>query len=135
MRSRAFSLWLVTVLLLGSLAITTTNTRPYHIDYVAAFTPQFAGGFPYSGALHLVFRNGIISGTYRDTSIKPGAPFSGGTIASIAGGTDGSHLHFSIGTTVRVVGTISSDASSITGTMTWRNRIYAFLAKRGTTRT
>ena len=131
MRSRLFGIFAAAALVLSTVAITTTNTRPYHIDYVAAFSPQFAGGYPYSGDLHLVFRNGIVSGTYRDTSIKPGAPFSGGTIAPIAGGTDGAHLHFSIGQAVSIVGSITSDASTISGTMTWHNQIYAFLAKRG----
>ena len=126
--------WLAAVLSLGfaaqASAITTTNTRPFAINYIAAFTPQFMGGYPYSGNLHVVFRNGIISGSYRDTSVKPGAPFSIGNEATIAGGTDGTHVHFSIGGVVSVVGQMSSDASTISGTMTWRKHLYAFLAKR-----
>ncbi|MGR4064148.1 MAG: hypothetical protein ACLQPV_01710 [Vulcanimicrobiaceae bacterium] len=135
MRQHAFSVLFSVVALVGSatpaLAISTQSTQPVTVSYVAAFEPQFRSAFPYSGTMQLTFREGIVSGTYRDMSIRPGGPLHNGMNVAVTGGTSGGNINFSIGSDFRVRGTIAKDGT-IEGTATYAGRLYNFLAKVGT---
>jgi hypothetical protein len=115
---------------LPTLAVTTESSKPFTRPYVAAFEPQFRGAFPFVGTMELTFNNGILSGSYRDESIKPGAPFSNGRIAHVAGGVSGNNIHFTIGGSFSVKGTIAANGA-ISGTAQYRGHLYNFYAEVG----
>lgn len=96
---------------------------------VAGYEPQFGprGGVPFTGELQLNFNDGIISGWYRDTSIRPGAPLSNRFREPVSGGTSGSNIHFGIGTGTR--------AFSVTGTIDEFGSISGSARSRGSSRT
>ncbi len=101
----------------------------WEATYVAAYQPTFGPSkVPNSGILKLKFNNGIISGTYVSTSIRPD-PLYGRTIP-VSGNVSGGQitLNFSTfgGFTVR--GTMAGDGE-ISGTATIKGSFYSFLAK------
>lgn len=103
--------------------------RVWQATYVAAYEPTFGPSkVPYSGILKLKFNNGIVSGTYEATSVRPD-PLYGRTIA-VSGNVSEGHvtLNFSTfgGFTVR--GTLAGDGE-ISGTATIKGQFYSFLAK------
>jgi hypothetical protein len=110
-------------------AITAQSVVP-NVHYVCAFAPVFSNSYPYSGALVLTYNHGILSGTYRDLSIKPGSPFRYGTIQQVSGGVSGDSIHFQIGAGFSFNGKLQGDI--IDGSATARGRIYQFYAKQGT---
>lgn len=113
-----------------AVAISTQSSTPVTVNYVAAFEPMFRGAFPYTGTMELTFRNGIVSGRYRDMSIRPGAPFANQITVPISGGVSGQNIHFSVGQGFRFNGTIAQDGS-IDGTATYSGRMYNFIARVG----
>jgi hypothetical protein len=97
-----------------------------NVHYDCAFAPLFFASFPYSGLLVLNFNRGIITGTYTDTSIKPGSPFGNRLPHTVSGGADGSNIHLNIGA-VWFNGIIQGD--TISGSAMIRGRVYEFEAK------
>ncbi len=107
----------------------TLHGHVWQATYVAAYEPTFGPSkVPYSGILKLKFNNGIVSGTYEATSVRPD-PLYGKTIA-VSGNVSEGHitLNFSTfgGFTVR--GTVAGDGE-ISGTATIKGQFYSFLAK------
>ena len=135
MRKHAFSFLFAIVAVVASaspaFAIATHSAQPVTVNYVAAFEPQFRNAFPFSGTMEMTFREGIVSGTYRDMSIRPGGPLHNGMNLPITGGTSGGNINFRIGSDFRVQGTIAQDGT-IQGTAQYAGRLYNFLAKVGT---
>lgn len=109
-------------------AVQATNVRNVH--YVAAYQPLVGGSIPFSGSLVLNFNRGIVSGTYTDESIQPGAPFANRRNAPVSGGVDGDNIHLNIGGSFSFNGKLEGD--TISGSAFYRGRIYQFLAKQGT---
>jgi hypothetical protein len=104
---------------LSALAIVTTPGHPLH--YVAAMRPQSSQGVPFSGALVLSFsRDGIVSGTYRASSIRPD-PMNG-KIIPVTGGVTGKNIHLSFG---------MGGNFSVSGTIDAHGRIVASGFRRG----
>lgn len=109
----------------------STNAEVRNVPYVVAYQPSIGGngGTPYSGKLILNYNHGIVSGRYTDESIKPGAPFAQRPNTSVSGGVDGNRIHFTIGGSFTFNGTIEGE--TISGSATYRGRIYNFMAKQG----
>jgi hypothetical protein len=124
----------------GTLALVLAHPRPAYgisaqgvvpdVHYVCAFAPVFSNAYPYAGALIISYNHGIISGTYRDESIKPGSPFRYGTTQQVSGGVSGDSIHFQIGGFFSFNGKLQGEV--IDGSATSRGRIYQFYAKQGT---
>ncbi len=109
-------------------AVQTTGVAR-NVQYVAAFEPLFNASIPFSGRIVLNFNNGIVSGSYTDMSIQPNAPFTNRVNVPISGGVDGDNIHFTIGGTFTFNGKIEGD--TISGSATYRGKVYQFLARQG----
>lgn len=100
-------------------------------QYVAAFAPVFGVGYPHTGVMQIAVNDGAISGTYSGTSVGPDflndriVPVSG-TISSNEG-----YVQLFIGGALSLRGTMDNDGT-ISGTATYRGRLYEFLAQPGT---
>jgi hypothetical protein len=135
LNSHAATLALALVAVSGSAlpALAVTNDGGYGATpYVAAFAPIFGtSGVPHSGTMQLVVHDGTISGTYTGTSVGPDSldnrivPVSG-TISQ----SDG-YVQLFIGGALSLRGTMANDGA-ISGTATYRGRLYEFVAKPGT---
>jgi hypothetical protein len=100
-----------------------------NVPYVAAFAPLHSQSYPYSGNMRLNFNQGIISGSYTDTSIRPGGPLAQRMKAPVVGGVDAQgNIHFTIGP-LSFHGTLRGPW--ITGTANARGRFWNFQAKQG----
>lgn len=116
------------VALTMTLALTSQSTAR-NIPYVAAFAPINSTAQPYSGDMTLNFNHGTISGSYTDTSIKPGGPLHNRRNVAVSGGVDGKgYITLLIGP-MSVRGTLSGQ--SISGTATFGGRHYTFKARQG----
>ena len=133
MRRLAIALCALIALGIGvpAFAFTALTHTPVTYPYVAAFSPTFRNAFPYSGTMELTFNNGIIRGTYRDMSIKPGGPFSRGGIIPVTGGTTGKNIHLTIGPGFSISNGQIDGNGTINGTGSWQGRFYNFLAEVG----
>ncbi len=123
---------LLRCLAVASLALTfamATPTVAHNVSYVVAFTPANSNAQPYSGSMKLNFNHGTISGTYSDTSLKPGGPLYRRRNVPITGGVDASgHATLLIGP-LSFRGTLNGQWFS--GTATASGRIYTFKAHQG----
>jgi hypothetical protein len=100
------------------------------VEYVAAFAPLHSQAYPYSGLLRLNINNGIISGTYVSTSIRPD-PMQG-RIIEVTGNISGDNVMFNIGNAIAFTGTIQGKKGhTFVGSAIWRGHIYVFEAKQG----
>ncbi len=100
-----------------------------NVPYVAAFAPLNSNAHPYSGTMRLNFNQGVISGTYTDTSVKPGGPLANRINAPVTGGLSANnYLHFAIGA-LSFRGTLNGEW--IKGTATYHGRSYTFEARQG----
>lgn len=110
----------------------TNNGMPTATPYVAAFAPIFGpSGVPHSGTMRLIVRDGAISGTYTGTSFAP--DLLDNRIVSVSGSVnenDGYVLLY-IGGVLSLRGTMTNDGR-ISGTATYRGRLYEFVASPGT---
>jgi hypothetical protein len=110
----------------AALAVTATGTAK-NVPYVVAYRLKNTQDFPYEGTMVLNFNDGIISGTYTDSSVRPGGPLANRHNAQISGGTSGGNIHFTIGGGgFSFRGTITGD--TITGTAQARGRMFEFEA-------
>lgn len=110
-----------------SAAIAQRHTVEYVVGYQAKYRPT---GTPFSGRMTLTFNNGVISGRYTDTSIRPGGPLANVRNAMVSGGVTNGNVSFTIGTRFSVHGTIHHGA--ITGTALLRHAVFDFHARPGT---
>jgi hypothetical protein len=110
----------------------TNNGAQTATPYVAAFAPIFGtSGVPHSGTMRLVVRDGAISGTYTGTSVAP--DLLDDRIVPISGSLnehDG-YVQLYIGGVLSLRGTMANDGR-ISGTATYRGRLYEFVAAPGT---
>jgi hypothetical protein len=117
---------------LALLALTfamSTQAVAKDVPYVAAFAPLNSNAQPYSGNMKLNFNHGTISGTYTDTSLKPGGPLYNRRNVPVSGGVNSSgHATLLIGP-LSFHGTLSGQWFS--GTATVKGRIYTFKARQG----
>jgi hypothetical protein len=109
-------------------AVSTSMARNVH--YVAAMQTLFGMGLPFSGTLVLNYNHGIVSGTYTDQSIQPGAPFANRPPVAVSGGVDGDNIHLNIGGSFNFNGKLEGD--TISGSAFYRGKIVQFLAREGT---
>jgi hypothetical protein len=113
---------------LPALAV-AVHGRVWEATYVAAYQPTFGPtSVPHSGIMKLRFNNGIISGTYESTSVRPD-PLYGRTIPVSGNVSEGQiTLIFQTfgGFTVR--GTLAGDGE-ISGTATINGHFNSFLAR------
>lgn len=97
--------------------------------YVAAFVPIFGiAGIPHSGNMQIFVGNGTITGTYSGTSVAPDV--LNDRIVPVTGSIsqDDGHVQLYIGGALSLQGTMANDGT-ITGTATYRGRLYEFMAK------
>jgi len=100
-----------------------------NVPYVAAFAPLNSKAHPFSATMQLNYNKGIVSGTYTDTSSKPGSPLANRRNVALTGGLgDNGVLHFAVGT-LSFRGTLQG--VWIKGTATSHGRNYTFEAKQG----
>jgi hypothetical protein len=112
-----------------SLAATVQTHAPeWSATYVAAYSPMWHGGVPYSGDMKLKFNHGIISGTYTATSVKPDPMY--GRIINVTGTVTHNNIYLDIGgmSGFSFRGTLEKDGT-ISGTATRKGHQYEFLAK------
>lgn len=122
---------LATVLLTGlaipALAVTNGGATAA-TPYVAAFAPIFGNsGAPHSGEMRLSVRDGIISGTYTGTSVRP--DYFDDRIVPVTGNvssTDG-YVTLLIGGMFSMHGTMNGDGT-ISGTAIDDGQFYEFMA-------
>jgi hypothetical protein len=114
-----------------ALAVTNSGVQTA-TPYVAAFAPIFGtSGVPHSGTMRLVVSDGAISGTYTGTSFGPDSLDD--RIVSVSGSVnenDG-YVQLFIGGVLSLRGTMANDGR-ISGTATYRGRLYEFVAAPGT---
>ena len=143
MKQRTLRFLLIRGLLIGAYLLAPFVTMPQafavqtsgvarNVPYVAAFQPLMSANIPFSARMVLNYNNGVVSGNYTDMSIQPNAPFANRTNVPISGGVDGDNIHFSIGVAFTFNGKIEGD--TISGSATYRGRIYQFLARQGVPR-
>jgi hypothetical protein len=122
----AFGLTAVAWLPAGAVTQSGPRTVSYVVGYQHAIRPP---GVPFTGEMRLTFNNGIVSGRYTDTSIRPGGPLANVRNAAVQGGVDEDHgrIHFTIATRFRVSGTF--EHGIIDGNANVRNVIYNFHAR------
>ena len=107
----------------------STQAVARNVPYVAAFAPLNSSAQPYSGNMKLNFNHGTISGTYTDTSLKPGGPLYNRRDIPVSGGVNSSgHATLLIGP-LSFHGTLSGQWFS--GSATVNGRIYTFKARQG----
>jgi hypothetical protein len=119
-------------LALAALALTlaiNAQSVERNVPFVAGFTPLNSNQHPFSGNMTLNFNRGIITGSYTDTSSRPGGPLNNRRNVAITGGVDGEgHIHLQIGP-MAVRGTLSGQF--ISGTATVSGRRFTFRARQG----
>jgi hypothetical protein len=130
-RALAAGVLLATASFAPALAVTNTGGQAA-TPYVAAFAPVFGiNGFPHTGVMEISINDGAISGTYSGTSVGPDylndriVPVSG-TISP----SDG-YVQLFIGGALTLRGSMANDGT-ISGTATYRGRLYEFVAQPGT---
>jgi hypothetical protein len=112
----------------------TTQSGETATSYVAAFAPVLGiYGVLHSGEMLLSVHDGTIEGTYTGTSVAPD-PLDD-RIVPVTGSIspDDGHVQLFIGGALSLQGTMAEDGT-ITGTATYRGRLYAFEARPRTTR-
>ncbi len=107
-------------------AIAQRHTVDYVVGYQTRFRPT---GSPWTGRMTLTFNNGIISGRYTDTSLRPGGPLANVRNATVTGGETNGNIRFTIGHHFSVHGTISE--GKINGTAMVRSTAFDFHAAPG----
>ena len=120
----AFLIWGASI---APAAAVTNSGAELATPYVAAFAPIFGNGFPRTGTMSLLVRNGTISGTYTGTSIGP--DFLDNRIVPVTGTVSGNerYVQLFIGGVVTLRGTMHEDGT-ISGTADERGRLYGFEA-------
>jgi hypothetical protein len=95
--------------------------------YVAAFAPIFGSdGFPRSGTMKLVMRDGTISGTYSGTSVGP--DYLNNRLLPVTGSVSrNDYVQLFIGGAGTLRGSIAANGT-ISGTLTEGGRLYEFMA-------
>jgi hypothetical protein len=87
----------------------------------------------YSGNMLLNFNKGTVSGTYNDTSVRPGGPMHNRRNVPVSGGLNSeAHATLLIGP-LTFRGTLQGE--SYTGTATWGSRVFTFNARQTSTGT
>jgi len=114
-----------------ALAVTNAGIQAA-TPYVAAFSPVFGiSGYPHTGVMQIAVNDGTISGTYSGTSVGP--DFLNDRFVPVSGSVspnDG-YVQLHIGGALSLRGTMANDGT-ISGTATYRGRLYEFLARPGT---
>ncbi|MGA8475029.1 MAG: hypothetical protein WB681_08185 [Candidatus Cybelea sp.] len=113
-----------------ALAVTNGGGTTFS-PYVAAFTPEFGpSGVPYVGRMQLVVRDGTIDGTYTGISARP--DFLTNRISQVTGTVNSGdgYVQLNVGNALAFRGTMDADGT-ISGTATYRGRLYEFVAKPG----
>jgi hypothetical protein len=130
-RALAAGVLLASVSIAPALAVTNTGSQAA-TPYVAAFAPVFGiNGFPHTGVMEIAVNGGAISGTYSGTSVRP--DYLNDRIVAVSGTispSDG-YVQLFIGDTLTLRGTMANDGT-ISGTATYRGRLYEFVAHPGT---
>ncbi|HMF29426.1 MAG TPA: hypothetical protein VKE42_11675 [Candidatus Cybelea sp.] len=111
-----------------ALAVTNSGAQSA-TPYVAAFAPVFAvNGFPHTGVMQIVINDGTISGTYSGTSAGP--DYLDDRIVLVSGtvSPDDGYVQLFIGGALALRGTMANDGT-ISGTATYRGRLYEFVAQ------
>lgn len=114
-----------------ALAITNAGVQT-GTPYVAAFSPIFGiSGYPHTGVMQIAVNEGTISGTYSGTSVGP--DYLNNRIVPVSGSvsTHDGYVQLFIGGALSLRGTMANDGT-ISGTATYRGRLYEFLAQPGT---
>lgn len=96
--------------------------------YIAAFAPIFASnGFPRTGTMSLLVRDGSISGTYTGTSVGPDVLDN--RMVPVTGSVNEGdrYVQLFIGGAISLRGTMEPDGT-ISGTATENGRLYEFKA-------
>lgn len=104
-------------------AIAERHTATYAVSYNTRTRPSST---PFTGQMTLTFNNGIISGRYTDTSIRPGGPLANMRNEMVSGGMSNGAVNLTIGR-FSVHGSIHDNA--ISGTMLVRSTPFDFRAR------
>ena len=113
----------------AALASAAAATMPETLNFHTSLTKTTGMSSPWTANLTLkVNAEGIVSGTYRSTSIKPD-PFYG-KIIQVRGGLTGENIHFSFVNEGNVRFSGKLDAAGIVGTAFFKNSMMNFVAKR-----
>jgi hypothetical protein len=113
----------------SALAVTNAGAE-IATPYVAAFAPIFGvSAMPHTGTMRLLIHDGIVSGTYTGTSISPDPLDS--RIVAVTGSMSDGYVQIYVGGYLSVRGTVANDGT-ISGTASYRGRLYQFVAKPGT---
>jgi hypothetical protein len=132
MRALFGTLLLVGLLSVGATAAPARYAPPRNtpLSYEVRITGRFAHAAPWTGILILTITGqGIVSGQYRSTSVKPDPFF--GRITNVRGGLSGTSIRIDFNTsgTYQLKGTLEKD--KIVGTFyDPRRRMYDFRAVR-----
>lgn len=108
-------------------AVTSNGATPA-TPYIAAFAPIFGtSGFPRTGVMTLVVRDGTITGSYSGTSVGP--DYLDNRMVPVIGTVNQGDrfVYLFIGGAITLRGTMAADGT-ITGTATERGRLYEFAA-------
>ena len=116
----------ITATAMPAFAVTNGNASP-STTYVAAFAPLFGtDGFPRSGTMRLVIRDGTISGTYSGTSVGP--DYLNDRFLPVTGSvSQNDYVQLYIGGAGTLRGSIAANGT-ISGTLTEGGRLYEFMA-------
>jgi len=130
-RALAAGVLLASVSIAPALAVTNTGGHAA-APYVAAFAPVFGvNGFPHTGVMDIAVHDGEISGTYSGTSVGP--DYLNDRIVPVSGtiSPNDGYVQLFIGGALTLRGTMANDGT-ISGTATYRGRLYEFVAQPGT---
>lgn len=121
---------LIRALALASVALTlglTSHSVVNNVRYEMTFGPVNQPHF-FSGNMLLNFNNGTVSGTYNDTSIRPGGPMHNRRNVPVSGGLNSEgHATMLIGP-LTFRGTLQG--TSYSGTATSGARVFTFNARQ-----
>jgi hypothetical protein len=117
---------LACVLVALTLGITSQSVAQ-NVRYEVTFGPVNQPHF-YSGNMLLNFNKGTVSGTYNDTSVRPGGPMHNRRNVPVSGGLNSeAHATLLIGP-LTFRGTMKGE--SFTGTATWGSRVFTFSGRQ-----
>jgi hypothetical protein len=116
------------VLTLGITSQSVVRNVRYEMTFGPVNQPHF-----YSGNMLLNFNQGTVSGTYNDTSVRPGGPMHNRRNVPVSGGLNAEgHATLLIGP-LTFRGTLKGQTYS--GTATWGSRVFTFNARQTTSGT
>lgn len=131
MKRLAFAAGMLLVFSIGLLPVTARSSTPVlkNAQFTVGITARLGGGAPWTGVLTLSINpDGIVSGQYRSTSIRPD-PFYGKSLF-VTGGVTGKNIHFSFGARGRASVQATFHHNNLVGTMFLGSRLYDFVAQR-----